>query len=110
MERAGKLLGVSRELPGGRGFLRSVTDAAPPAKGAPKPPAPSPETPPSPPALAVVDPMVDTSGQLDLLMWRPRPAAPPPAPAPAPLPDPSKRLPPGQLGLFGLDLEPEPKK
>ncbi|MEO7593715.1 MAG: hypothetical protein ABI134_21040 [Byssovorax sp.] len=31
----------------------------------------------------------------------------PPCPA---LRDPSKRLPLGQLGLFGLDLKPEPKK
>jgi hypothetical protein len=45
--------------------------------------------------------------QLDLLAWRPRPDAPPAPIAPA---APSKRLPLGQLGLFGLDFEPEPKK
>ena len=101
-ERDGHALGASRELPGGRGFLRAVTDAAPAAKGAPALPVPSPETPPAAPALAVVEPNVDANGQLDLLSYRPRPVRT--------APEPSKRLPPGQLSLFGIKFDPEPKK
>jgi hypothetical protein len=71
-ERAERVLGASRELPNGRGFLRAVSDAAPkapPGQGRPFPP--SPET---PPALAIVEPNVDVNGQLDLLAWQPHPA------------------------------------
>ncbi len=32
-ERAGRVLGAARELPNGRGFLRVVGGAAPPARG-----------------------------------------------------------------------------
>ena len=99
----------ARELPNGRGFLRLVSSGGPSAPVAP-PPAPPVEPvaasvagtsaePVTAPPVATVD-----DRQLDLLAWRPRPAAPP---APR---EPFKRLPPGQLGLFGVDFEPGPRK
>jgi IS1 family transposase len=94
---------TARPLPNGRGFLRVV----PSGSGGPASPspAPTPTTPAAPAApVAPRPPSTDATGQLDLLAWRPRPDAPP---APAPPRGPSKRLPPGQLGLFGIDLEPE---
>jgi IS1 family transposase len=80
---------TARELPEGRGFLRMVPGGSGLAA-----PSPSPETPPAAPAPAVVsvEPSADATGQLNLLTWKPR------------------RLPAGQLSLFGLDFEPEPKK
>ena len=104
------MVGAPRELPNGRGFLRVVGGAAPAVKGAPAAPPPAGPVPsPSAPAVALVavEASADPSGQLDLLAWRPRPQAlPAPPPPPREL---SKRLPPGQLGLFGIDLEPETK-
>jgi hypothetical protein len=47
-----------------------------------------------------------TPGQFDLLSWKPK--APPSATS-APPAAPSNRLPEGQLDLFGLDFDPEPK-
>jgi IS1 family transposase len=85
----------SRELPGGRGFIRLLSGGATPAAPA------VPATPPPAPAVAAASsaavepaPPVDDR-QLDLLAWRPRP------------PPPSRLLPPGQLSLFGIDFEPE---
>jgi hypothetical protein len=98
---------TARELPEGRGFLRVV-----PKGSAPAAPSPGPATPPAGPAApaAPAEPSADPTGQLDLLAWRPRPQAP--ALPTVPEREPSKRLPKGQLDLFGLDLEPEaePKK
>ena len=98
-ERAGHAI-AARPLPNG-GWLRLVGAAAPPAKGAPlvTPPPVGPTTPPAI-ALVPVGASTDGTGQLDLLAWRPRPVAPVEAPKPRPM---------GQLNLFGLDLEPEPK-
>lgn len=110
-DRAGRVVGAARELPNGRGFLRVVGAAAPPARSAPPMPPPAgPVDPPAAPsvALVAVEATADPSGQRDLLAWRPLPQAPP-APPPPPR-EPSKRLPPGQLGLFGIDLEPEPER
>jgi hypothetical protein len=89
---------TARELPGGRGFLRIV----PSGGGGP---APSPTPPAAPVPAAQLELTADRAGQLDLLAWRPRADAPPVPPR-----EPSKRLPLGQLGLFGLDFEPEPPK
>ncbi len=83
---------TARALPNGQGFLRVV----PGAPGAPSlTPGP---TPPASPATAV--PVAAPAGdprQLDLLSWKPRPT-------PAP-----RHLPPGQLSLFGIDIEPDPR-
>jgi hypothetical protein len=84
---------ASRPLPNGRGFLRVV-----PSRSGPATPTPAP----GPAAPSPVAPAADASGQLDLFAWRPRPAASPVVP-----PAPSKRLPPGQLSLFGIDFDPE---
>ncbi|WP_437905172.1 transposase [Sorangium sp. So ce327] len=66
--------GTSRALPGGRGFLRVVPGGAaptPPVAPAPPPPAPVPvAATPSAPAP------VESTGQLDLLSWRPKPRKP----------------------------------
>jgi hypothetical protein len=90
---------TARALPNGRGFLRVV-----PGSGGAPPPAPAPPPPASPAAPAVpAQPPEDATGQLDLLSWRPRsqaPATPPPV-------APSRRLPPGQLSLLGIDFDPE---
>ena len=83
---------TSRELPNGRGFLRVVKGGASPSG-----PSPAPATPPAAPAVPI-QAAADAAGQLDLLSWRPRPPEPPRAPA--------KRIPWGQLDLFGLDLDP----
>jgi IS1 family transposase len=71
--------GTSRELPGGRGYLRVVRGA----KSAP--PEPRPETPPPAP-MAAADPSVEASAvasaapvddrQLDLFAWKPKPREP----------------------------------
>ena len=53
------------------------------------------------PAIALVPIKASATGQLHMLAWRPSPVAPV---------TPSKPLPRGQLNLFGVDLEPEPKK
>lgn len=90
---------AGRELPNGRGFLRVVGSSAPAGRPGPG----SPPAPPVAPAPAVPVPAVATSSgapdvdprQLSLLDWRPRPV-------PA-----SRRLGPGQLSLFGIDLEPQ---
>ena len=115
-ERAGQPVGAARPLPNG-GWLRVVGGAAPAVKGAPvvPPPPAGPAPVPAAPAVAIVpataEPRADPSGQLDLLSWRPRPAPEAPSPPPvAPVPATSKHLPPGQLGLFGLDLDPGPGK
>lgn len=88
---------VARALPEGRGWLQVVG-----ALHGPAAPSPAPATPPGAPAVDVQAlPAVassEASGQLDLLTWRPRPIAPAP------------RLPPGQLGLFGLDFDPDPAR
>lgn len=87
--------GHTRELPGGRGWLRVVGGAHGPAA-----PSPVPATPPGAPAVnvpavaTVATVATDADGQLDLLAWRPRPIAP------------ARRLPPGQMSMFGLDFEP----
>ncbi len=85
---------TSRELPGGRGFLRVVGGASSPSSPAPTSPAPVP-----PPAVAAVEPRVHVTvpvasgpaGQLDLLAW----VAPPPKP---------RRY--AQLDLFGIEIDP----
>jgi hypothetical protein len=79
---------TARELPGDRGFLRIV-----PSTGGPKPSPPGQEPPPAAPAAASapVEPSADPTGQLNLLAWRPR------------------RLPAGQLSLFGLDFDGGPE-
>lgn len=101
---------TARELPNGRGFIRLVP------KDGVAAPASAPAAPPPSPVEPVAASVAGTSAepvaaspvataddrQLDLLAWRPRPAAPPR--------EPFKRLPPGQLGLFGVDFEPGPKK
>ncbi len=96
--RPGQVAPAARALPNGRGFLRAVpgTGGAPGASTSPAPP-------PASPAVAVAAvasvqasaPAVDDR-QLDLLAWRPRPAPP------------VNRLPPGQLSLFGIDIDPTP--
>jgi hypothetical protein len=94
---------TSRPLPNGRGHLRVVgASTGSPAPAAP--PAPPPPTAPAVPAAASNGPVFSTAPgvdprQLDLLAWTP----PPPR-------APSMRLPPTQLGLFGIDFDPEPKK
>jgi len=93
---------TSRALPNGRGFLRVVGSSGPVAPSPPPvmpPPAPAPPVTPAPP-VAPAQPSPEPSPQLDLLSWRPKPVAPV---------TPSKRLPPGQLSLFGIDLKPDPK-
>jgi hypothetical protein len=126
--------GPARELPNGRGFLRLVPPGSDPS-GSSGPAAPSP----GPAAPAVPAPVAATlsgspapvaapaglsrahapthagsvpstapdalPGQLDLLSYR----APPPQ-APPPPREPMRHLSPGELSLFGLDLEPEPPK
>ncbi len=90
--------GPARALPGGRGFLRLVPGSSAPA--APSPgqgePPPAPVAPVAP--VAHIEPSADATGQMDLLSWRPRPVAPA---------EPTRRLPMGQLSLFGIDIEPE---
>lgn len=88
---------TSRELPNGRGFLRVVGSGAGPA------PSPSPVMPPPAPPVAPAQPspaVAAETGQLDLLSWRPKLVAPI---------EPPKRLPAGQLDLFGIDFDPGPK-
>ncbi len=86
--------GTARELPNGRGFLRVV-------QGGGQGPTPSPVTPPPAPVVAMGSaeptpappaPAEPSTGQLDLLAWRPR----------------VRELPPvgSQLSLFGDGLEP----
>jgi len=93
---------TSRELPPGRGFLRSVPGGGSAASAS------SPETPPAAPAapVAPAEPSAD-AGQLDLLSWRPAQAAEPTTPPRKP----AKLLPKGtQLSLlFGIELEPDPE-
>ncbi|XXU93410.1 hypothetical protein WME85_38190 [Sorangium sp. So ce1153] len=63
--------GAARELPAGRGFLRVVQGGAapsPPVAPAPPPPAPVPVA--ATPSIPVP---VESTGQLDLLSWRPKP-------------------------------------
>lgn len=59
-----------RELPAGRGFLR-VVDGGKATPKAPTPIAPTPA-----PVTAVAAPIVDATGQLDLLSYRPTPRPP----------------------------------
>ena len=87
--------GPTRELPNGRGFLRAVGSTGAPSE--PSGPASPPDAT-AAPALPVQLEAVADDRQLDLLAWRPRPPAP------------SRRIPPGQLSMFGIDFEPEPKK
>ncbi len=88
--------GTARALPNGRGFLRVV-----PGGGGAPPPALVPVAPPpaAPAAVASASsgaaPATPT-GQLDLLSWRPRE------------PEPPRRLPMGQLSLFGIEFDPGP--
>ena len=111
-------VGPARELPNGRGFLRVVQGggqpaAPPPPPAAPAvavgaPPAPIEAPPVAPPAPAAPSaPTPEPAEQLDLLSYRPRPRS---ETGDAPT---SKRLDatPGQLSLlFGIDIDPEPKK
>lgn len=95
---------TSRPLPNGRGFLRVVHDvgtppAAPRSSPAPPPVAAAASSAATAIPMAPVVPAQPTL-QLDLFAWTP-PVVPPPA---------TKRLDPGQLGLFGLALEPEPNE
>lgn len=92
----GRATGPVRELPNGRGFLRVV--------GGPGAPGSDPASP--DPADPVLPAMVEARGepigedpQLKLFLWKP----PPPPP-------PTKRIASEQLGLFGIDLEPAPKR
>jgi hypothetical protein len=91
---------TARELPNGRGFLRVVQGGGTPAAPPPAPPVtPAPavaaggsrEAPAGPSAPVQTTP--DPSGQLDLLAWRP-----------PPIPE-ARKLPAGQLDLFGIDFE-----
>jgi IS1 family transposase len=82
--------GTARELPGGRGWLRVVGGTSSPAG-----PASVVTPPPVAPGAKVA--VADAKGQLDLLSW----IAPPVKVAP-------RR--PVELGLFGIELEPEPKE
>lgn len=77
---------AARSLPNGRGFLRAVGSNG--ASSEPSGPTVLPDV------QVAAAPLETAMGQLDLLAWRPR--------APAP----SRRLPPGQLSLFGIDIEP----
>jgi IS1 family transposase len=96
-------VGTARELPGGRGFLRVVGGTASPVA-----PSPAPMPPPVAPVAKLVASsgvaMAESTGQLDLLAWRPNVEPPKPEAAPP------RRLPAGQLDLFGLDIEPKPTK
>jgi hypothetical protein len=58
-----------RELPNGRGFLRVVDGG----KASPKAPTP---IAPTPAPIAVAAPVIDATGQLDLLSYRPKPRKP----------------------------------
>ncbi|MCC6553008.1 MAG: transposase, partial [Polyangiaceae bacterium] len=62
--------GPARELPGGRGFLRLVTEPTPALKRPPR----MPDPPPVSPVVPAPEPAAEPSGQLDLFAWRPRPA------------------------------------
>ncbi len=81
---------TARELPEGRGFLRVVpSGGGGSTPAAPFPPGPAPASP-APPALMPAEAMpavAEPRGQLDLLAWRPRPAA-----AARPLPPPGTQL------------------
>ena len=59
-----------RELPNNRGFLRVVDG------GKTKPTTPTPITPTPAPVAAVAAPVIDATGQLDLLSYRPKPRQP----------------------------------
>lgn len=88
--------GTARELLNGRGFLRVVQGgAAPTAPKPPESPGPVPMVG-APHVASVPTPSNEGTGQIDLFSWKPRPAPPPP----------TKRLDPGQLSLFGVDLDP----
>jgi IS1 family transposase len=84
---------TARALPNGRGFLRVV-----PSSGATPAPSPAPATPPPVPVAASAAPAPARASweQLDLLAWRPR--------------EPARILPPGQLSLFGIDIDPDPPR
>jgi hypothetical protein len=85
---------TSRELPGGRGFLRVVGGTSSPAK-----PSPGPVPPPVAPAVHITVPIASgPAGQLDLLSW-----VAPVRSAPAPIKP--RRL--VQLDLFGIEIDPE---
>lgn len=81
---------TSRELPGGRGFLRVVGDGASPVAPSPAP-MPPPVAPAQPRVHVTVPVASGPAGQLDLLAW----VAPPPKP---------RRY--VQLDLFGIEIEP----
>jgi len=96
----------ARALPGNRGFLRLV--GGPGGGGAEPSPSPTPVPAPAGQSAApavVQGPPPETApqndGQADLLAWKSRPPSPEQK---------SRRLGPEDLGLFGIDLEPEPKK
>jgi hypothetical protein len=80
---------TSRELPGGRGFLRVVGGTSSPSGPAPTSPGPMP---PSAPVVHVTVPVASgPAGQMDLLAWV------------APVPKPRRYV---QLDLFGIEIEP----
>ena len=84
---------TSRELPGGRGFLRVVGGGASPSGPAPTSPGPMPPpVAPAQPRVHVTVPVASgPAGQLDLLAWVAPPAKP-------------RRY--VQLDLFGIQIEP----
>lgn len=94
---------TARELPNGRGFLRVVSSGKGPAAPSHGPAVPPPAPPVPPAAPAAPAPAVSAPAA---------PAVPPVAPAPPTRPAraPSKRLPPEQLSLFGLDITPADPK
>jgi hypothetical protein len=83
--------GTARELPNGRGFLRSVGGKDGTAKPSPAP-VPPPVAPAAPREYIMVPIALGPEGQMDLLAWR----APPPKP---------RRI--GQLDLFDEDTRKE---
>ncbi|WP_437979229.1 hypothetical protein WMF11_25295 [Sorangium sp. So ce295] len=67
--------GPARELPAGRGWLRVLPGgSAPSAPSAPQPPPVAPVA--TPTAVEPAGPPPESSRQLDLFAWRPRPRTP----------------------------------
>jgi hypothetical protein len=83
---------TSRELPGGRGFLRVVGGTSSPSSSTPTSPGPMPPSPAAPREHVTVPVSSGPAGQMDLLAWIAPPAKP-------------RRM--AQLDLFGLDVDPK---